>query len=190
MVALFMNLMNGDHRHSHVTGGSVHNIRIERLWRDVFIQVCQKYHSLFYGMEDEGLLDVENVHHIFALQKVYLPIINEELETFRQGYNKRKLSTENGQSPEQLWTSGILSHINSDATPVQNLYGGPLRETLEVQLRHYGLNPEDCSIPDDTCSSPLCEEQTRLLDLRLSENLTPEQSYTKCLDYLTEIGLL
>jgi hypothetical protein len=190
MVALFMNLMNGDQRHSHVTGRSVHNIRIERLWRDVFIQVCQKYHNLFYGMEDEGLLDVENDHHLFALQKVYLPIINEELEIFRQGYNKHKLSTENGQSPEQLWTSGILSHINSDATPVRNLYGGPLEETLEVQLRHYGLNPEDFSLPEETGPSILSEEQTRLLDLHLSEELTPEQAYTRCLDYLTEIGLL
>lgn len=73
--------MNGDHRHSHVTGRSVYNIRTERLWRDVFIQVCQKYYNLFYEMEDEGMLDVENVHHMFALQKVYLPIINKELET-------------------------------------------------------------------------------------------------------------
>lgn len=75
------NIMNGDHRHSHVTGRSVYNIRTERLWRDVFIQVCQKYYNLFYEMEDEGMLDVENVHHMFALQKVYLPIINKELET-------------------------------------------------------------------------------------------------------------
>lgn len=190
MVALFMNLINGDQRHSHVTGRSVHNIRIERLWRDVFIQVCQKYHNLFYGMEDEGLLDVENVYHIFALHKVYLPVINEELEIFRQGYNKHRLSTENGRSPEQLWTSGILSHINSDATPVQNLYGRPLEETLEVQLRYYGLNPEDFSSSEDTSPSLLSEEQSRLLDLRLYEDLTPEQAYKKCLDYLTEIGLL
>ena len=124
--------MNGDHRHSHVTGRSVYNIRTERLWRDVFIQVCHKYYNLFYEMEDEGMLDVENVHHVFAIQKVYLPIINKELETNRQGYNKHKLPTENGQSPEQLWTSGILSHINSVATPVQNHYGGPLRETFLV----------------------------------------------------------
>lgn len=190
MVALFMNLINGDQRHSHVTGRSVHNIRIERLWRDVFIQVCQKYHNLFYGMEDEGLLDAENVYHIFALHKVYLPVIIEELEIFRQGYNKHRLSTENGRSPEQLWTSGILSHINSDATPVQNLYGRPLEETLEVQLRYYGLNPEDFSSSEDTSPSLLSEEQSRLLDLRLYEDLTPEQAYKKCLDYLTEIGLL
>lgn len=190
MVALFMNLINGDQRHSHVTGRSVQNIRIERLWRDVYIQVCQKYHNLFYGMEDEGLLDAENVYHIFALHKIYLPVINEELEIFRQGYNKHKLSTENGRSPEQLWTSGILSHINSDATPVQNLFGRPLEETLEVQLRYYGLNPEDFSISEDTSPSLLSDEQSRLLDLRLYEDLTPKQAYTKCLDYLTEIGLL
>lgn len=80
--------------------------------------------------------------------------------------------------------------INSDATPVQNLFGRPLEETLEVQLRYYGLNPEDFSISEDTSPSLLSDEQSRLLDLRLYEDLTPKQAYTKCLDYLTELGLL
>lgn len=34
-------------------------------------------------MEDEGLLDAENVYYIFVFYKIYLLVINEELEIFR-----------------------------------------------------------------------------------------------------------
>ena len=37
-VGRFMSAVNGDGRGSFLTGPSVHSQRIERLWRDIFVQ--------------------------------------------------------------------------------------------------------------------------------------------------------
>ena len=48
---------------SHITGQSTRNQRIERFWRDVFENCLDVFYSLFYILEDNGILDVENDMH-------------------------------------------------------------------------------------------------------------------------------
>lgn len=47
--------------------------RIERLWRDVFIQVLDPFHVLFRNLEREGMLNPDDESHLFALHWAFLP---------------------------------------------------------------------------------------------------------------------
>lgn len=89
----------GTGRGSHLSGSSVHNQRIERLWRDVYRCVCSTYHELFYAMEATGDLDANDEIDIFVLHSVFLPRIRKSLEQFSRAWNLR---TERNWSPRQI----------------------------------------------------------------------------------------
>ena len=64
-----------------LVGKSVHNQRIERLWRDVFKDVLHLFFDLFYSLENIGQLDVLDGLDIWSLHFSFLDIISKKVTT-------------------------------------------------------------------------------------------------------------
>ena len=122
-VARFMLALRGLQRGSHITGPSTRNQRIERLWRDVFENCLHVYYSLFYILEDNGVLDVNNEIHLHTLHYIYVPRINRSLSSFREAWNNHGLSSERHLTPLQMWSGGML--LNQQYTAVQEVFTTP-----------------------------------------------------------------
>ncbi|CAC5405336.1 uncharacterized protein LOC134706405 [Mytilus trossulus] len=104
-IARFMNNENGDGRGSFITGRSVHNQRIERLWSDINRTVTMYYQHLFSHMENIEVLNSNIELHLYALHFVYRPRIEKSCAEFVVQWNNHSLRTENNMSPMQIWYS-------------------------------------------------------------------------------------
>ena len=110
-VAMYMleHPLRGPGRGSMIVGRSIHNQRIERLWRDVFQGVLKFYYGLFYHLEDMGILDPNSDIHLFCLHYAYLARINRHLSMWEDAWNMHPLRTESNNTPVQIWTRGLLA---------------------------------------------------------------------------------
>ena len=132
-VAQHMIEKRGAHRRSMITGCSVHNQRIERLWRDMHKSVTILFYKLFYFMEQHNILDHLNEYHLWALHYVFLPRINKALTEFVNSWNNHPIRTVGHKSPQQLFTAGALLLQNSQLDAL---------DFFENVDADYGIDPD------------------------------------------------
>lgn len=158
-IADYMIQNRGLNRRSFIAGQSKHNVRIERLWRDVRSTVIEFYQLLFATLESEGM-DVDNEIHIFVLPYMFISRINDDLMQFKHAWNQHSLRTMNRNTPLQI----IDNNLNLLPEPIiiedhDELENIP-EEVPQVHLEpvRCPLSPAQLDYYKDQCKSLTLED--------------------------------
>jgi hypothetical protein len=165
LVAEYMLQHRGLGRSSYIAGSSKHNTRIERLWRDMRQHTIQSYIDLFTSLEAEGM-QLNNLLHIYSLQYLFIPVINEALQLFVDIWNNHKISTEQNRSPNQLLieyagNTAIAEDIHPETIGIVETDDDS--DGHEVNVTRVNCDPIECPLTDDQ----LVEFRNRIQPLTL-----------------------
>lgn len=137
---------------SVVVGSSVHNERIERMWRDINRLVTSTFKEMFFQLEADGDLDPLNASDLKCLHVVYLPLINRILQEHVGAHNNHSLSSEGNFTPYQLYDSNqhLLELHRQAWNQSRPTTGGLDRSPASLQrdqLPHVQVDDLDIDVP-------------------------------------------
>uniref|UniRef100_G3Q4Q2 Integrase core domain-containing protein n=1 Tax=Gasterosteus aculeatus TaxID=69293 RepID=G3Q4Q2_GASAC len=94
--------------------------------------------------------------HHFALHRIFLPLVQQSLDSFRDAWNFHGLRTERNRSPQQLWRSYREQGPEEDPTEIPEEYGidwnGP-----------HSLHGGTVSVPEVQLARELSDEEVAIL---------------------------
>ncbi|XP_035987594.1 uncharacterized protein LOC118560567 isoform X1 [Fundulus heteroclitus] len=145
-IAEFMFSVPRTEINSFIAGKSVHNQRIERLWRDVFMSVTGVYYNILHCLEDQHFLSNSNILHIFCCHYVFLPRMQASLDVFKDAWDNHPISTEQNLTPNQLWQVGQA--LNPVADPEEGFIPEiQWEESGYTNEPHHGVNIPELNSP-------------------------------------------
>ena len=112
----------GLNRGSILTGPSTHNTRVERMWKECGKSFIQLYSRVFTFLEKSDSLDLGNPFHLYSLQYVFIPKINQSLEEWKHAWNHHPISGCGNWSPLQIREKGFLSLFGTDSSVVREAF--------------------------------------------------------------------
>lgn len=112
-------------------------------------QMSRNFPSL-YDLEREGILDPLNDTDLFCLHYVYLPRLNRNLAEFVSAHNNHKISTEESNTPAQLFWANLHLTAFGEGRDSQNAFRHVnISDLISTELPHVHVpettNPLDHS---------------------------------------------
>ncbi|KAI9514167.1 hypothetical protein NQZ68_035631 [Dissostichus eleginoides] len=130
-------------------------LRIERLWRDVWMAVSNVHYEVLHSLEDEGVLDPSDSIHLFCAQHVFLPRLQRDLNVFRMDADE--LFAGESDSALALAIHASMEDFEVQVGPISGYDGDDQDDTLPWNPHH--LNSLKHSTLNDDAASPRGSEK-------------------------------
>jgi len=133
-----------------VLARSLHNIRIEWLWRDIRKDTLEMFRRIFMHLESLGLLDMDDPIHRVCLFLVYRARIQKSLDETTVSWNNHKVRTAGNKTPIAMYQLSREHAIN------RGYWTGDPGDHVSDVTDNYGRESGDGIVPpaEELASDP------------------------------------